>query len=91
MDRRGFVSALLPTFLFSWSMQNGDDKEGVKLAPLGPGKYLLFADPVAVDFDEFTGSGLDGVEIEIVEVHPRGDQTISDCVLLYKVGTECDS
>lgn len=83
------MSALFPSFLFPLFTQAGDEKEGAKLAPISPGKYILFADPAAVDFESIQEMvPLDGVEIEIIAVQPRGDQSISDCVLLYRLGQD---
>lgn len=85
------MSKLLPVFFAPIAIQQsgmageGAQDAGTSIAQLGPGKYLLFADPTAVDLSALPSGGLEGVEIQVIPVIPRGDQTIIDVVLLYQL------
>jgi hypothetical protein len=85
MERRYFLQAVLgPVFLTTGLV------EGSRQAEVQPkAKYILFADPDAID-GSFTLP--DDIDLTLVMVKPRGDQSMDDCIRLYQLGSEkpCD-
>ena len=66
---------------------NGLTKSG--MAAIAPGKYMMFADPNAVNFDRFDWPSPFteplNFEMEVIPVHLRNGQTIEDVIRIYRL------
>lgn len=85
MERRSFLRALLAPV----TMVLGDQNASVALDPKT--KYILFADPDAIDLSAMAET--EAIEnVTIIPVRLRGEQTIDDVVRVYQLGEElpCD-
>ena len=91
MERRAFIWKVATVPLATCLAIDGKVASAVAPKLEANGRYLLFADASAVNFDHLRElipqePGLpDNCYIEIIPVKLRGDQTIDDAVRLYKV------
>jgi hypothetical protein len=88
MDRRGFFK-LAPVALAPQMITNG--KLVAAAVATAPMRYILFVDPQAVNIDALVDSSDPGVEVIVVPVKLREDQTMDEAVRLYEVQSHAGS
>jgi hypothetical protein len=100
MDRRTLIHAiaampiipLLSSRTYHGPALEAEEKIEVAAAAVRPGKYVVFVDAMAVDFDQLVNTPLPfpDVVMDVIPLRLGAGQTIDDCVRIYEVKSEAE-